>query len=265
MVRKESKYFKITVCCVFLSCALILAGCKPKKTGEPGDKARSEKKTGQLTKKQSQESKMEVVDANPYYVEIMGWLRVPLVVENLGNSDVYDVTVVATAYNAEGKILGTVSSDDKYRLAAPPEKVNPSRIEPGGKGYGVLCLGNIKDYTGIRFQVSAADKSVSFKEKELVIVEHSMMEEEYQSGKGAGKKKTVLGTVKNETNERVSNVIISVAGFDKAGKIVDLAEDKAEIDEISPGSTSPFSIDFEENRPIEEYKIVAVEANDDSK
>ncbi len=265
MARKESKCFRITVCCVVLFCALIPAGCRPKKTGEPGNKAGSEKKTGQLTKKRSQESKLEVVDANPYYVEIMGWLRVPLVVENLGNSDVYDVTVVATAYNAEGRILGTTSSDDKYRLAALPEKVNPSRIEPGGKGYGVLCLGNIKDYTGIRFQVSAIDKSESFKEKELVIIEHSMTEEKYQSGKGTGTKKTVLGTVKNETNERVSNVIISVAGFDKAGKIVDLVEDRAEIDEISPGSISPFSIDFEENRPIEEYEIVAVEASDDSK
>jgi len=258
MIIDNRRYLVIFLSCIFAMCWPVFAGCKKTQPIKPNSGTETTSKAKHPAKKSGEVPELKVIDANPYYFEILGWMKIPFVVQNAGKNDAYDVKVVAVAYDRKGEFLAKTSSDDKYRLA-PPEKINPSKIAPGGKGYGILCLGNLREYGGIRFRVSAADEPKSSQRRQLEIVEHAIAEERLESAKGAAVKKTISGTVRNSSNEEVSDVFVSVAGFDKDGKIVDFVKVRPELKEIPPGSTSSFSADFETNRPIDSYEIVAAE------
>jgi hypothetical protein len=255
-MKRNMPWLSTTLICISVLTVLFLSGCRSQASRQSEQKT-SAKTANQTAEKSSPNTTVKVVDANPYYVETLGRLMIPFVVENQGKSDVYDVSVVAAAYDRKGEFLAKTSSDERYGQD-PPEKVNPSRIEPGGKGYGILCLGNLRDYQGIKFQVRTSGKPGSPKRRELRAVQNDI-HDRYQNPAGNAGTKTVLGTVSNDGIEEVHDVFVSVAVFDKDGKIVDFVKAPSKPDRIAPSLTASFTIDIAYNRPLQGDPIIMAE------
>lgn len=239
MLRKKWFVCMITL---FVLNFLLLACCPPFNVSET---PQSKKDTATTSKKQDKESadkkpKVEVIDTNPKLNAINN-LTVPFVIENKGNVDAYNAKVIATAYSADGKVIGTASDDAR-----------PTKLEPGKKGYGAATFdGAIEGYKEIKYQVTTGEQPSLFQGTRLEVIEHNLIKNEYNH-------RQIVGTVKNNTDKQVASVLVYVACFNKDGKIVHYEYGGTEMDIIPVGSTSPFSVSLFDN-PFESYEIVIAE------
>jgi hypothetical protein len=171
-------------------------------------------------------------------VEIAQWHRVERqytdgvtivgVLVNTGNATASEVNVVASVYDANGVILG---SEESWTVAPI--------LPAGAKGPFEIRITSI--------DTAAVDDSKTVVQGQYVTMEPDSFEAEYYTTDGLvvtqlqWTLERISGEVRNDDSETVENVRILVVGYDAAGNVVTVESLYADLDQLSPGQSSPFS------------------------
>jgi hypothetical protein len=202
-------------------------------SGEPSDAGAPPPPTAQpaaTTPPSVAGAKVDLVDYTTYKPEY-GGRRAVGYLKNNGSDDASEVEIIATFKDGTGKIVGT-SDDECYCLLRPgdffPFSVGQSSSDP--------------DFARVEFQVvyqtaDASDKTYYYNDFQVNDV-NVVPPAGYNGLK-------VLGTIKNSGSGTAEGVMILVLITDQAGKTLDVEYTYSRLDDMAPGSVSPFEVEMD--------------------
>lgn len=188
--------------------------------------------------------KYRVVPGNPETLtptSIVGY------VTNTGNVGAENVQIVGSLVNAAGKTVGTGSAS--YFLDVIPA---------GGKSpfYIAIEPDRVPKYEKATFDLSADPEGTDeyfygANAKGLTVEESTATEpqDEFSSY-------TITGRVKNAGKQRVNSVEVLAIVYDDEGVPIDVSQAYANLTELAPGRSSPFSVEFSPNpKGVENHEV----------
>ena len=185
--------------------------------------------------------KLDVVDFTSYTRSFGGRVVVGLA-RNTGNALVGSAKVVASFKDGSGKIIGTASTSCSCIL-------KPGDFWP----FGISVPDASTGFASVAFQTEA--KVASDFDKEYYYSDYQVVEVNVVPPSGYDGL-TIVGTVKNIGSVVSEYAYVYIAVLDAAGKVVDVNSASTELDEIAPGQSSPFKVEFDKATQAPGYKIV---------
>jgi hypothetical protein len=172
---------------------------------------------------------LSVVARGPYSQEVFGkcvGCSVPIIVRNNTNRTVIRIAVSGTASTPGGKLLATGSD----------QGLHPNVVKPGETAFGYVFFHDAKlpADAGFHFKLtSTAPADAQFENiRDLIVAESH------------GVQDSVLGTFRNAYPVKVTGPIeVTAACFSAAGKLLYIASDFTDQDQVAAKQTLPFQVD----------------------
>lgn len=189
--------------------------------------------------------KVEMGDSNSYSDSI-GTLIVVGEVVNNGPVPATNVEVAVSLIGADGKVLAAEST---YAWSLR------SRIPVGEKApFKVMISDAPQSWDSIKFQVQAEPwkeglwTTSGYYDLQVKNETLTPPANEYSGY-------TIAGEVANTGQAAAESVRVWAAGYGPDGKIMDVVDGRTKLDQIAPGATAPFSLEFRERREIVKYAL----------
>lgn len=151
---------------------------------------------------------------------------VPIIVRNNTNRTVIRIAVSGTASTPGGKLLAT----------GKDQGLHPNVVKPGEISYGYVYFNDAKLPANARYRfnlTSTAPADAQFENKrDLIVVESHRVQD------------SILGTLRNGYPVKVTGPIgVAVACFSSAGKLLYIASDYTDQDQVAAKQALPFQVD----------------------
>jgi hypothetical protein len=151
---------------------------------------------------------------------------IPIVVRNNTARTVIRISVSATALSANGQLLAT----------GKDQTLNPNIVKPGEIAFGIVYFEDVSLPANARFRfnlTSTAPANVQFENiRDLIVLGSQRIQER------------VVGMLRNGYPVRVTGPIgASVACFSSSGRLLYIADDFTDQDQVAPRGTLPFQVD----------------------
>ncbi|MBI3168678.1 MAG: hypothetical protein HYZ22_09385 [Chloroflexi bacterium] len=162
---------------------------------------------------------------------------------NTGEASAQNVQVVISLIDDNGSVIGTGSETLLY-------------VGANGKfPYKILIFNAPSEWSEVKIQIQGESYS-----ENALFAPYIKLQIDNVSGKpGDFGGYNLTGVVKNTGDKTASLVYISAIAYDEQGQVIDAGWTFATLDQIAPGSDSPFTLDFSnlKNAPAS-YEIFSV-------
>lgn len=175
---------------------------------------------------------LQIVQWTNYTSKYVDTITVVGLVKNMRSYPLDQIQIVAEAVGADGASVG--SGNDLLLSGAilAPGATLPFRaaiLSPTGKADKISLTGQAARFDPNGFHIFAPAAGLS--------VEGITLGKGYLGA-------SVTGRVKNGGSGAATLISVIAAGYDKAGKLVDVNNSYAKVDPLAAGATSPFQIDM---------------------